>query len=693
MAKKKTGHKGYDQSRIRNIGIVAHIDAGKTTVTERFLYYSGRIHRIGEVHDGNAQMDWMVQEQERGITITAAATYLPWKSSEIHLIDTPGHVDFTIEVERSLRVIDGAVVVFCARGGVEPQSETVWHQADKFGVPRIAFVNKMDRVGADFFRVVDEIRERLGANPVPVQIPIGAEDSFEGVVDLIAMKAIRWTGHEEDPPQEVDIPADLMDEVQKWRMNMMEAAAEQDDSLTEKYLESEHLTEEEIVRGLRQGTISGAVVPVLCGSALKNKAIQPLMDAVVTYLPSPEDLPPIEVRNLRSGESVHLDQSPDGPVAMLAFKVQMEGTRKLVYFRIYSGTVHEGDDLLNVRAKKKEKLSRMFRMHANKRERLEEARAGDIIAALGMKSVKTGDTLCQGKEQFLLEPIDTYEPVISMAVEPKNMEEKKKLEEILPRMMEEDPTFRVSEDPETGETIISGMGELHLEIILDRITRDYGVQARAGRPRVVFRETVKGTSLGQARFERVMEDDSGKEKHIFGAVELKLEPQPRGAGNEVAVQEGLSDTFGHHRFIEAAVEGATEALKGAGANGFPVADVKVTITGLEYKPEGSDDVAYKIAAQEAFRRAFDEDGGVMLEPIMKLEVVVPDEYVGEVMGDIGQRKGKVEGMEKQGDRQLIHAVVPLRNMFGYATQLRSKTRASAQFTMSFLRYGTVDDIV
>lgn len=693
MGSKTKGSKYKMRTNVRNIGITAHIDAGKTTLTERFLFYTGKIHRMGEVHDGAAQMDWMIQEQERGITITAAATYFQWKDHEFQLIDTPGHVDFTIEVERSLRVIDGAIVVFCAKGGVEPQSETVWHQANKFYVPRLAFINKMDRMGADFFGVCNAIEQRLGAHPVVMQLPIGVEERFHGVVDLVTQTAWHFTGNEEDSPQEIPIPADMLDEVAVRREKLIEIAAEQKDDLTDKYLETGDLTIEDIRAGIRAGTLANRIVPVFAGSALRNMGIQPLLDAVIAYLPSPADLPPVTGRVPRLGELVSWNQDPNGPLAMLAFKVAMDGTRKQVYFRIYSGHVEEGDDLINVRAQKKEKLSRLFRVHANKKEPIESAQAGDIFLALGMKSVITGDTVCMGSEQILLEAIDTYEPVISMAIEPKNMEEKEKLEQAVARMMEEDPTFRVHEDKETGETLISGMGELHLEVIMDRLVREHNVQAKAGKPQVVYRETFLQTTVGEAVFERVIEEE-GKEKRLYGRVKLEVSPLPRGAGVEVVPALGLRERYiNHAKMIEAALQGASEAARSSGAQGYPVQDIRIVLLDVGFLENTQPvEVAYLIAAQEAFRKAANADGCRLLEPIMRVEVVTPDVYLGDVIGDLGQRKGRVENMEMRGDRRVVTAFVPLRNMFGYATELRSKTKAAAAFTMTFYRYGTVDDI-
>ncbi|MGM0596991.1 MAG: elongation factor G [Myxococcota bacterium] len=693
MAGKKKKIKIKSRSTIRNIGIVAHIDAGKTTVTERFLFYSGKIHKIGEVHEGSAQMDWMPQEQERGITITAAATMFPWKNYEYHLMDTPGHVDFTIEVERSLRVIDGAVVVFCAKGGVEPQSETVWHQADKFGVPRIAFVNKMDRMGADFFSVVDEMRDRLGTKPVILQLPIGRESNFEGVIDLVEMQAIYWSGREEDKPEYKDIPDELIEEARLYHSELIEKAAEQDDELMEKFIEEKEFTSDDIHNGIRKGVLSGNLVPVLTGSALKNRGIQPLLDSIHRYLPSPLDLDPIKKKlKNKKDEEIILHPKRHDPLVMLAFKVSMDGTRKQVYFRIYSGEIYEGDKLINVRTGKKERLSRIFKMHANKRERIPGAVAGDIVMIQGMKTVITGDTLCRKDIQVLLEPIDKYEPVINMAVEPRNMSEKNKLESAIKVLMEEDPTFNYYEDEETGESLISGMGELHLEVIMHRLVNDYKVEARAGKPQVVFRETFRGTVEDEASFKRIIEED-GKEKEMFGKVRLEVSPLDRGKGLQINLAPELSEETGDSKkFLQAALQGAEESANAAGARGYAVQDVKVTIKDIEIKNRASTEIAYVIAAQEAFRKAADKDGCVLLEPIMAVIVITPEDYVGDVIGDIGQRKGRVEKMEKKVVKSSIKAYVPLRNMFGYATELRSKTKASAAFTMSFEKYGTIDDI-
>jgi elongation factor G len=693
MAGNKNKIKIKSRSTIRNIGIVAHIDAGKTTVTERFLFYSGKIHKIGEVHEGSAQMDWMPQEQERGITITAAATMFPWKNYEYHLMDTPGHVDFTIEVERSLRVIDGVVVVFCAKGGVEPQSETVWHQADKFGVPRIAFVNKMDRMGADFFAVVDEMRDRLGAKPVVLQLPIGRESDFKGVIDLVEMQAIYWSGREEDKPEYKDIPAELLEDARLYRSELIEKAAEQDDELMEKFIEEKQFTSDDIYHGIRKGALSGNLVPVFTGSALKNRGIQPLLDAIYKYLPSPLELEPIKKKlKNRKNEEIILHPKRSAPLSMLAFKVSMDGTRKQVYFRIYSGEIFEGDKLVNVRTGKKERLSRIFKMHANKRERIPGAVAGDIVMIQGMKTVITGDTLCRKDTQVLLEPIDKYEPVINMAVEPRNMAEKDKLESAIKVLMEEDPTFNYYEDEETGESLISGMGELHLEVIMHRLVNDYKVEARAGKPQVVFRETFKGKTEAEASFRRIIEED-GKEKEMFGKVRLEVSPLPRGKGLQIKLAPGLAEETGDTRkFLDSALKGARESANAAGARGYAVQDVKVTIKDIEVKNRASTDLAYGISAPEAILKAADQDGCVLLEPIMAVIIITPEDYVGDVIGDIGQRKGRVEKMEKKGVKSSIKAYVPLRNMFGYATELRSKTKASAAFTMSFEKYGTIEDI-
>ena len=668
--------------QVRNIGIVAHIDAGKTTVTERFLYYSGRSHKIGEVHDGEAQMDWMPQEQERGITITAAATTLSWNKHDLHLIDTPGHVDFTIEVERSLRVLDGAVVVFCGRGGVEPQSETVWAQADKFDVPRIAFINKLDRVGAEFPVVVAEIKERLGANPIPVQLPIGEEGDFSGVVDLIEQKAWQWSGKEEGTANEVDIPAGMAEAVEAARETLLEAAADLDDALAERFLEGEEITPKEIRAALRAGTLANRCVPVLCGAALRNKGIQPLLDAVVHYLPSPNEVAEVEAFIPGTEERVRQHPKDANPLCALAFKVAMEQGRKMVFFRVYSGRMKPGDTVFNPRAGKTDKVSRVLKMHANKRERIAAAVAGDIAVGMGLKSVGTGDTLCTQDHPLQLEAIDSYETVISVAVEPKNLPEKDKMDFGLAKMVEEDPTFSVREDAETGQTLISGMGELHLEIQTDRLMREYGISVRVGKPQVVYRETVKDSATEEYRFERKQEDE-----RVFGHARITVSPLPRGSDN-VAVADIAADPPPPQNLVNAALEGMREAFRSGPEGGYPIRDVKAVVVGLEVLEGSTAEVPYKIAAQEAFRKAMRGASVQLLEPVMEVEVTTPEESMGEVIGDLNQRGGRIESSEFRGNKRVIQAKVPLKQMFGYSTSLRSLTKGRAVFSMRFHEFDT-----
>lgn len=668
--------------RVRNIGIVAHIDAGKTTVTERFLFYSGRSHKIGEVHDGEAQMDWMPQEQERGITITAAATTLSWRNHDIHLIDTPGHVDFTIEVERSLRVLDGAVVVFCGRGGVEPQSETVWAQADKFGVPRIAFVNKLDRVGAEFGPVVAEVREKLGANPVPIQIPIGEEGDFRGVIDLIEQRALYWTGGEDAPPTEDEIPASLREAAAQQRERLIEAVADFDDELAEHYLDGKELTPAEIRAALRKGTLSNRVVPVLCGAALRNRGIQPLLDAVVEYLPSPKEAAAVEAFVPGTEERVLQQPVDKAPLCALAFKVAMEQGRKMVFFRVYSGTLKPGDTVYNPRADKIDKVSRVLKMHANKRERIPAAVAGDIAVGMGLKSVGTGDTLCTREHPLLLESIDSYETVISVAVEPRNLPEKDKMDFGLAKMVEEDPTFSVREDAETGQTLISGMGELHLEIQTDRLMREYGITVRVGKPQVVYRETTRNTATEEYTFERKQD-----EERVFGHARVTVSPNPRGSGN-TAVAAINADPPPPSALVNAALEGVREAFGSGPEGGYPIRDVKVVLNGLDVQEGVTGEVPYKIAAQEAFRKALRAATVQLLEPVMQVEITMPEETMGEVIGDLNQRGGRIESSEFRGAKRVIQAKVPLKQMFGYSTSLRSLTKGRAMFTMRFYEFDT-----
>ncbi len=671
--------------RVRNIGIVAHIDAGKTTVTERFLHHSGKIHKVGEVHDGETQMDWDEQERERGITITAAATTLEWKKHDIHLIDTPGHVDFTIEVERSLRVLDGAVVVFDAVSGVEPQSETVWHQADKFHVPRIAFINKMDRVGADFEGAIAQMIKKLGARPVPVQIPIGAEDHFDGVIDLVEMKALYFSGALDDPPRIEDVPAELADAAAAAREAMVEAAADCDDAIAEKFLEGGDITNEEIVAALRRACIDTKLVPVLCGSALRNKGARTLLDAVIAYLPSPGDLPPIKGVNPRKPEEVierPLDRK--APLAMLAFKVAMDDGRKHVFLRIFSGQVEAGDQVLNARLGTKERVARLFLVHADKRKRLDKAVAGEIVAATGLKNTTTGDTLCSADAPILLERIDTYEPVMSIAVEPRTNAEREKLEFALNKVVEEDPTFRVREDEETGQTIISGMGELHLEIVVEKLKLSYGVEVAVGKPQVVFRETVTATAEASSEFERELKDEA-----LYGAASCRVAPRGRGEGTTIDVALP-ADAHVSEAVLESAVQGLREASQ-SGPSGYPLEDIAVTLTSVSTREGVPAEVGVKVAAADAFRQAVGKASPTMLEPIMEVEVSTPEESLGSVIGDLNQRRGHIQNVGASGVKSVVDARVPLKNMFGYSTELRSLTQGRATFTMRFSAYDNLDN--
>jgi elongation factor G len=672
--------------KVRNIGVVAHIDAGKTTVSERFLFYSGKIHKIGEVHEGDTQMDWMPQERERGITITAATTAFPWRGHEIHLIDTPGHVDFTIEVERSLRVLDGAVVVFSAVDGVEPQSETVWRQADKFHVPRIAFVNKMDRVGADFDGVVGQIKTRLGARPAPVVLPIGSEDKHEGIVDLIAMKAITFSGEEGDPPEVGDVPAALVGPARAARDHLVEIVADVDDAVAEKFLDGAEVGEVDLRAAVRKATIACKLVPVLAGTALRNKGVQPLLDAVVDYLPSPVELPPVHGVNPKKQGEV-LERKPDdkAPFAALAFKIAMDEGRKVVFMRVFSGVLHAGDEVYNVRAGQNEKVARLFQLHADKRERIEKAGAGTIVAAMGLKHATTGDTLCAPTAHILLERIDTYEPVISSAIEPETGSDKEKMDFGLQKLAEEDPTFKVHEDAETGQTIIRGMGELHLEVIVDRLTREYGVKSRVGKPQVVLRETVGKVAEAEGRFERKLDSD-----HLFGHVRLRLSPRPRKAGShfhsQVPQPAPGQGPIVPPLLIEAALTGAREAALAGPKGGYPLEDIEVTILSIELRDGANLQIGTKIAAGEALRRAAIDADPSLLEPIMHVEVVTPEEFLGGAIGDLNQRRGRIEDVGQRGLLRVIQAKVPLQRMFGYSTDLRSLSQGRATFSMQFAEY-------
>ncbi|HIP52414.1 MAG TPA: elongation factor G [Chromatiales bacterium] len=679
-------------SRYRNLGIMAHIDAGKTTTTERILYYTGVSHKIGEVHDGAATMDWMEQEQERGITITSAATTCFWSGMDrqfqehrINIIDTPGHVDFTIEVERSLRVLDGACAVFCAVGGVEPQSETVWRQADKYEVPRIAFVNKMDRMGADFLRVVEQVKERLGSYAVPIQLPIGAEEDFQGVVDLIRMKAIIWDEATRGMEYEAkEIPADMVDQCNEWREVLVEAAAEANEEVMEKYLEGEELTEDEIKQGLRQRTLANEIVPMMCGSAFKNKGVQAMLDAVIEFMPSPVDVPPIKgVLDDKEGTEAERKADDNEPFAALAFKIATDpyvGT--LTFFRVYSGVLKSGDTVLNSVKHKKERVGRILQMHANSREEIKEVRAGDIAAAVGLKDVTTGDTLCALDSVITLERMEFPEPVISVAVEPKTKADQEKMGVALSKLAQEDPSFRVNTDEESGQTIISGMGELHLEIIVDRMKREFSVEANVGAPQVSYRETIRKSVEQEGKFVR---QSGGRGQ--YGHVYLRIEPQEPGAGYEF-----VNDIVGGvvpREYIPAVDKGVQEQMENGVIAGYPVVDVKVTLYDGSYHDVDSSEMAFKIAGSMCFKEGAAKANPVLLEPIMKVEVVTPEEYMGDVMGDLNSRRGMVQGMDDAPAGKVIRAEVPLAEMFGYATDLRSATQGRATYSMEFGKYSEV----
>jgi elongation factor G len=667
-------------SRTRNIGIVAHIDAGKTTVTERILYYTGKSYKMGEVHDGEAVMDWMPQEQERGITITSAVTTCLWKNCEIHIIDTPGHVDFTIEVERSLRVLDGAVVVFCAVGCVEPQSETVWHQADKYGVPKIAFINKMDRVGADFFNAVKMMRERFSSIPLPVQIPAGSEENFRGVIDLINQKFLTWDDMSQGMDYAVqDIPEEFSTQAELNRGKMIETLANIDDVLAEKYLSGEEITVAEISEAVRKATISLKIVPVLCGAALRNKGIQPVLDAVINYLPSPEDIPPVKGINPITKKEEIRHSSDKDPLAALAFKIMLDEGRKLTYLRIYSGQIKAGDEIYNAIKKKKEKVARLLRMHANKRERIDKASAGELVAVLGLKDTTTGDTLCDEAHPIILEQIEFYEPVISQAIEAKTPADQEKLTVSLTKLVEEDPTLRVKYDEETAQTVISGMGELHLEIIVDRLKREFNAHVNVGKPRVVYRETIQK----HVETEGIFEKELGEKKH-FGHVRLSLSPRRRGSGNEII--DKLDETTIPAEYHDAIEEGVREALMSGVLSSYPVIDVEVKIIGGSYKEAESSAQGYKIAAATAFRDGCNQADPVILEPIMMVDITTPSEFMGDVIGDINSRKGEIKSINPKGTISEIKAKVPLKAMFGYSTDLRSASQGRAVFSMLFAEY-------
>ena len=673
--------------RYRNIGIMAHIDAGKTTTTERVLYYTGISHKIGEVHDGAATMDWMEQEQERGITITSAATTCFWQGMEqqydqhrINIIDTPGHVDFTIEVERSLRVLDGAVAVFCAVGGVEPQSETVWRQANKYHVPRMAFVNKMDRAGADFMRVVEQIRDRLGSSPVPMQVAIGAEDAFEGVVDLIRMKAIHWNEADMGATfEERDIPADLVEQCNQLREQIVEAAAEASEELMDKYLESGDLEAEEIKRGIRIRTLANEIVPAFCGSAFKNKGVQAMLDAVIEYMPSPIDVPAIQ-GELEDGSAAERHSSDDEPFAALGFKIATDPfVGNLTFFRVYSGVLNSGDTVFNSVKGKKERIGRIVQMHSNSREEIKEVRAGDIAAAIGLKDVTTGDTLCDPEHQIVLERMEFPDPVISVAVEPKTKADQEKMGIALGKLAQEDPSFQVKTDEESGQTIISGMGELHLEIIVDRLKREFSVEANVGNPQVAYREAIRKPVEQESKFVR---QSGGRGQ--YGHVYLRIEPQEPGAGYEF-VNEIVGGAV-PKEYIPAVDKGIKEQMQNGVLAGYPIEDVKVTLYDGSYHDVDSSEMAFKIAGSMGFREGALKANPAILEPMMKVEVVTPEEYMGDVMGDLNRRRGIVGGMEDTPAGKSIRAEVPLSEMFGYATALRSATQGRATYSMEFEKY-------
>jgi elongation factor G len=673
--------KRYPLDRVRNIGIMAHIDAGKTTTTERILFYTGVTHKIGEVHEGAATMDWMVQEQERGITITSAATTCLWKETQINIIDTPGHIDFTIEVQRSLRVLDGAVGVFCAVGGVQPQSETVHRQADKYKVPRIAFVNKMDRTGADFNSVVKQIKTKLNKNPLPLHVPIYRNDEFVGVVDLILMKALVWEEESLGAKWHYeDIPADLAEAAAAGREKLLDAVAETDDGLMERVLNGDALTEDEIHGAIRKVTIAMTHMPVVAGSAFKNKGVQPLLDAVIRYLPAPSDIPAVQGKNPDSGEPDSRAVSDDVPFSALAFKVATDPfAGQLVYFRCYSGRLEAGTYVLNTAKGKKERLGRILRMHANQRHDVTEVRAGDILAAVGLKTATTGDTLCDEDHPILLEAMEFPEPVISIAIEPKTKGDSDKLGQSLQKLAIEDPSFRVNTDEETGQTIISGMGELHLEIIVDRLTREFKVEANVGKPQVAYKETITRKSNAEGKYIR---QTGGRGQ--YGHVVLSLEPLEPGKGFEF-----VDATVGGSipkEFFGGIEKGIREALDGGVEAGYPCIDIRATVTDGSYHDVDSSEMAFKIAASMGFKEAASKAGAVILEPMMDTEVLVPEEYMGDVLGDINSRRGKIRGMEMQGNLQVIRADVPLAEMFGYSTDLRSRTQGRGTYTMQFSHY-------
>lgn len=673
----------YSLEKTRNIGIMAHIDAGKTTTTERILFYTGRVHKIGEVHDGAATMDWMAQEQERGITITSAATTAHWKDHRINIIDTPGHVDFTVEVERSLRVLDGSVAVFSAKGGVEPQSETVWRQAEHYKVPRIAFINKMDTTGANFLNCVDMMKERLQANAVAIQLPIGAENDFTGIIDLVTMKAEVYGDNLGKEINIVDIPDDMKDRAEEYRQIMVEAVCETDDALMEKYLEGEELSAEELKKAIRKAVVTNAMFPVLCGSAYKNKGVQMLLDAVVDYMPSPLDIPPVSGIVPGTEEPAERKADDNEPFSALAFKIMADPfVGKLAFFRVYSGTLEAGTYVFNSTKGKKERVGRILRMHANHREEVQTAYTGDIGAIVGLKDTTTGDTLCDEKKPIILEKMEFPEPVISVAVEPKTKADQEKMGVALSRLAEEDPTFKVKTDAETGQTIISGMGELHLDIIVDRMAREFKVEANVGKPQVVYRETIRKTVKQEGRFVR---QSGGRGQ--YGDCWLELVPQEPGAGFEF--ENKIVGGAIPREYIGSVEAGVKEAMETGVLAGFPMVDIKVIVFDGSYHDVDSSEMAFKIAGSIGFKEGARKADPVLLEPYVKVEVVVPEDYMGDVIGDLNSRRGRVEGMEMRSGAEHINAFVPLAEMFGYATDLRSKTQGRGVYTMTFDHYEEV----
>ena len=673
----------FSLEKTRNIGIMAHIDAGKTTTTERILFYTGRVHKIGEVHDGGATMDWMEQEQERGITITSAATTCQWNDHRINIIDTPGHVDFTVEVERSLRVLDGSVAVFCAKGGVEPQSETVWRQADKYGVPRMAYVNKMDILGADFYNVVDMMKTRLGANPVPLQLPIGSEDVFKGMVDLIEMKAIIYTDDLGKTSEAAEIPEEMKDDAELYRQNLLDAVAESDDELMMKYLEGEEITAEEIKAAIRKATIACKMTPVLCGSSYKNKGVQPMLDAVVDYMPSPIDIPAIKGVDPDTGAEDKREASDDLPFSALAFKIMADPyVGKLAFFRVYSGTLASGSYVFNSTKGKKERIGRILQMHANRREEIEMVYTGDIAAAVGLKDTVTGDTLCDDKAPIILESMVFPEPVISVAVEPKTKADQEKMSIALTRLAEEDPTFRMSTDQETGQCIIAGMGELHLEIIVDRMLREFKVDCTVGKPQVAYRETIRKQVKTEGKFVR---QSGGRGQ--YGHCVLELYPQEPGQG--FTFENKVVGGAIPKEYISPIEAGIKEAMENGVVAGYPMVDIKVVVIDGSYHDVDSSEMAFKIAGSMGFRAGAQKATPVLLEPYMKVEVVVPEEYMGDVIGDLNSRRGRIDGMEARAGAQVIKSFVPLSEMFGYATDLRSKTQGRGNYSMEISHYDEV----